>query len=152
MPGVPGGPRVVIDDDAADAAEVPIAFVAVTVNVYVVLGVSPVIMMVPESAWSTAPVFPPGLEVAVYCVIVEPPLDAGAVKRITAAACPAAAASLIPGAPGIVAPVEEAVEVTVGVEVATSPRTTGPVLSAVPPLHAARTITAPMSIAVIAIH
>jgi hypothetical protein len=49
---------------AALAALVPIALVAVTVNVYVVFSVSPVISIEPEPAWLRVPVMPPGLLVA----------------------------------------------------------------------------------------
>jgi hypothetical protein len=57
--------------DAADAAEVPLLLLAVTVNVYAVPPVRPetVIGLVDE-----VPVNPPGLEVAVKLVIVEPPV------------------------------------------------------------------------------
>jgi hypothetical protein len=69
-------PYVVSDADTGEAIEVPFAFVAVTVNVYVP-AVSPVTFMVP--AWDAVPVPPAGLEVAVYVVIGEPPSN-GAVN------------------------------------------------------------------------
>jgi hypothetical protein len=50
---------------AAEAAPVPIALVAVTVNVYAVLVVKPETVMVPEPACESVPVIPPGLDVAV---------------------------------------------------------------------------------------
>jgi len=50
---------------AALAALVPIALVAVTVNVYVVFSVRPEISIEPEPAWLIVPVIPPGLLVAV---------------------------------------------------------------------------------------
>ena len=43
---------------------------------------------------------PPGIEVAVYEVIVEPPLEAGAEKLMVALRFPVAVAALIVGAPG----------------------------------------------------
>ena len=51
--------------EAADATEVPIAFVAVTVNVYKVEGDSPVTKIVPEPACVIVAVIPPGEDVAV---------------------------------------------------------------------------------------
>jgi hypothetical protein len=48
------------------------------------------------------PVSPPGLLVAVYCVIVAPPLNAGAVK-LTVACCPLVVTAPIVGAPGTTA-------------------------------------------------
>jgi hypothetical protein len=56
--------------DAADAVDVPLALVAVTVNVYAVPLVNPetVIGLAP------VPVNDPGDEVAVKVVIVEPPV------------------------------------------------------------------------------
>ena len=50
MFGAPGAPSGVIDDDGADATEVPAAFVAVTVNVYGVPAVSSVTVIFPEPA------------------------------------------------------------------------------------------------------
>ena len=52
------------DADAADAAELPTPFVAVTVNVYAVPGVRPVTVMVPEP--EPEPVPPLGIDVDVY--------------------------------------------------------------------------------------
>jgi hypothetical protein len=56
--------------EAADAVDVPLAFVAVTVNVYAVLGDSPdtVIGLAP------VPVNPPGLDVAVKVDTAAPPV------------------------------------------------------------------------------
>jgi hypothetical protein len=45
----------------------------------------------------------PGVETAVYEVITDPPLLAGAVKETVAVVCPVAVAVPIVGAPGIVA-------------------------------------------------
>jgi len=50
IPGTPGGPRMVTGADGADGAEVPAAFVAVTVNVYGVPAVSPATVICPEPA------------------------------------------------------------------------------------------------------
>jgi hypothetical protein len=129
MPGAPGGPNVVTDADGADASEVPEAFVAVTVNVYAVLGASPVTVMVPAAAPDRVPVFPPGLDVAVYFVIGEPPSDVGAVKRrTTTSGEPVAATCVISGAPGTVAAVKVNVAVPVCVPwVAVTAHVAGPV-------------------------
>jgi len=97
--GAPGGLDVVTEAEALDGPEVPAALVAVTVKVYGVLAVSPVTVMVPEPSWFTMPVLPPGLDVALYEVIGEPPLDDGAVKA-TVAVNPVAVAAPIVGAPG----------------------------------------------------
>jgi len=50
---------------AALATEVPIEFVAVTVNVYDVAAVNPVTDIVPEPACDNVFVIPPGLDVEV---------------------------------------------------------------------------------------
>jgi len=63
--GAPGVVEVVMEPDAADASEVPIAFVAVTVNVYGVAGDNPVSEIVPEPACVMVAVILPGFEVAV---------------------------------------------------------------------------------------
>ena len=60
---------------------------------------SPPTLMVPEPAWDKMPVFPPGLDVAVYLVIAEPPLDDGAVNATVAESGPVAVAAPIEGAP-----------------------------------------------------
>jgi hypothetical protein len=130
MPGAPGGPNVVTDADGADASEVPEAFVAVTVNVYAVLRVSPVTDRVPAAAPDRVPVFPPGLDVAVYFVIGEPPSDVGAVKRrtTTSRVIRCAATCVISGAPGTVAAVKVNVAVPVCVPwVAVTAHVAGPV-------------------------
>ena len=56
--------------EALDESEVPLAFVAVTVNVYAVPFVSPETVIGEDPV----PVSPPGEEVAVNVVIVEPPV------------------------------------------------------------------------------
>jgi hypothetical protein len=86
-----------------DDALVPIAFVAVTENVYVVPLTSPV-TVIGEPLLEA--VKPPVLEVAVYVVIADPPLLAGAVNVIVAEPFPAVAETLV-GAPGVVAGVTE---------------------------------------------
>jgi hypothetical protein len=50
---------------AALAALVPAELVAVTVNVYEVVGAKPETVMVPEPAWLSVPVIPLGEDVAV---------------------------------------------------------------------------------------
>jgi hypothetical protein len=85
---------------AEDAGDVPIAFVAVTVNVYAVPLLKPetVIGLEPPDA-----VTPPGLDVTVKLVIAEPPLFAGAEKVTDAEALPAVAVPIV-GASGGLAP------------------------------------------------
>ena len=55
--------------DAADAAEVPFALVAVTVNVYAVFGLRPPTVM----GLDPVPVNPPGDDVAVYVDTAKSP-------------------------------------------------------------------------------
>ena len=62
--------------------------------------------MVPLPAWDMVPVMFPGLEVAVYDVIAEPPSEAGAVKGTDAWPFPAVAVPMV-GASGTVAGVTE---------------------------------------------
>jgi hypothetical protein len=81
--------------EAADAGPVPIAFVAVTVNVYAVPFARPVTV---QGEVAHVPVCPPD-EVAVYEVIAEPPSLAGAVKLTVAWPLPAVAVPIV-GAPG----------------------------------------------------
>ena len=57
-------------------------------------------VMVPAPAWFTVPVIPPGFDVAVYEVIAEPPLEAGAVNATVADVAPVAVTAPIVGAPG----------------------------------------------------
>jgi hypothetical protein len=85
--------------EAAEGADVPIALVAVTVNVYMV-GLSSPLTATGEDA--PVPVIDPGLEVAVYPVIADPPLSEGAVKATVADVVPVAVAVPIVGAPGTV--------------------------------------------------
>jgi hypothetical protein len=67
-----------------EAAPVPAALVAVTVNVYEVPFVSPVTVIGEEVP---VPV-PPGLPITVYVVMVEPPSVSGAPKETVASASP----------------------------------------------------------------
>jgi hypothetical protein len=90
----------VTEFDAEDAAPVPIAFVAVTVNVYAVP------LLKPETVNGLEPpvaVKPPGLDVTVKPVIAEPPLSAGAEKVTDAEASPPVAVPIV-GASGGLAP------------------------------------------------
>lgn len=114
--GAVGAPTVVTELEAVDAAEVPAEFVAVTVNVYAVPAVKPVIAIVPLPACEIDPVIPPGDEVAVYEVIVAPPLEVGAVNETFAVVAPVDVAVTDVGelgAPTVVAELEalEAAEV-----------------------------------------
>jgi hypothetical protein len=79
--GAPAAAGVALND-AADAADVPPAFVAVTVNVYAVPFVRP------NTVHASGPlvhehVLAPGFAVTVYPVIVKPPLDVGTVHDTT---------------------------------------------------------------------
>jgi len=85
--------------DAADGADVPIALVAVTVNVYDVELLRPLTVTGEDAP---VPVIDPGLEVAVYPVIADPPLSDGAVKATLADVAVATVAVPIVGAPGTV--------------------------------------------------
>ena len=82
---------------AALAGLVPVALVAVTVNVYDVPAVKPETVMGEDAA---VPVNPPGLDVAVYPVMAEPPLFVGAVNATEAEDTPAVAVPIV-GAPGL---------------------------------------------------
>jgi hypothetical protein len=95
--GVPGSVLRVTAAEAADAADVPTALVAVTVNVYAVPLVRPV--TVADVAPVVVIVRPPGAAVTVYPVTAEPPSLAGAVHDTTAAVFPAVAVTPV-GTPG----------------------------------------------------
>ena len=78
--GAPGTVASVVTElDAVEYTEAPKLFLAVTVNVYAVPGDKPPIVIVPLPAWDSVPSRFPGLEMAVYAVIVSPPLYKGAV-------------------------------------------------------------------------
>ena len=100
--GAVGAPTVVVELEALEATEVPAELVALTVNVYEVPALSPVIAIVPLPACEIDPMKPPGEEVAVYEVIAAPPFDAGAVKETFAVVAPVAVATTDVGAPGAV--------------------------------------------------
>jgi hypothetical protein len=89
------GAGVVIELDAADAADVPLAFVAVTVKVYEVDELRPEIVIGEDPV----PVAPPGLAVAVKVVAVAPITDA--VYATVAVVELVAVAVLIVGGTGI---------------------------------------------------
>ena len=95
-PGVVIGIIALLDPEAT---LVPTALVAVTVNVYVVPFVSPVIVNGDEPPVA---VKPPVLEETVYIVIGELPSLAGALKVMVAWPLPAVAVPIV-GAPGTVA-------------------------------------------------
>ena len=83
----------------ADALEVPVALVAVTVNVYAVPLVRPDTVELTPVVLRPVQAGHAGDDVIVYPVIGEPPLLAGAVQVTTA--CPFPALALTPvGAPG----------------------------------------------------
>jgi hypothetical protein len=86
--------------DQPDQPDVPTAFDAFTLNLYEVPAVSPVTVTVPEPDWETVPVIPPDSDVAVYCVIGDPPLDAGAVKATVTEVDPVTVTAPIAGVPG----------------------------------------------------
>ena len=96
-PGAVTGALGVVAALATDAGEVPAALVEVTVNVYAVPLVSPVIVAV--IAPVVVAVLPPGAAVIVYSMIREPPSLTGAVQDTAASALPAVAKTLV-GATG----------------------------------------------------
>jgi hypothetical protein len=91
---------VVIELDAADAADVPFAFDAVTVNVYEVEPVKPETVIGLDDP---VPVIPPGLDVAVYVVATAPKV--AGVNATVAVLEPVAVAVPIVGVCGIAAEV-----------------------------------------------
>ena len=99
--GAPGtvGALGVTGDEAADGAPVPTLFAAVTTNVYAVPLVKP--LTTTDVAPEIVAVAPPGVAVAVYEVIGEPPLFEGATHDTVAAPFPATAVTAV-GAPGTV--------------------------------------------------
>jgi hypothetical protein len=101
MVGAPGVVAGVTLLDAADGAPAPTALVAVTVKVYAVPFVRPLTVIDVHGA-AHVPVMLAGDDVAVYEVIAEPPLDAGAVNVTVACALPRVALPMA-GAPGTVA-------------------------------------------------
>ena len=98
-PGTVAGAFGVTLFDGAEAALLPTAFVAITVNVYVVPFVRPVsVADVPV----TVALAPTGLEDTVYEVMALPPSLSGAVQETVAEASPAVAVTPV-GALGTVA-------------------------------------------------
>jgi hypothetical protein len=97
--GAPGTLHVVILLLAELAALVPMAFVAVTVNVYAVPVVRPETVIGEEAP---VPVILPGLDVTVYPVIAEPPSLVEAVNVTEAVVAPVAVAVPITGILGAV--------------------------------------------------
>ena len=83
--------------------------------------VNPVIAIVPLPACEIDPVTPPGDEVAVYEVIVAPPVDAGAVNETFAVVAPVAVAVIEVGAPGAVAATAPATKLVVSTQDETVP-------------------------------
>jgi hypothetical protein len=94
--GAPGTLAGVTLFEGADVGPIPAAFVAVTVKVYGVPLVSPVTV---RGDVGPLAVMLPGDDLAVYDVMGEPPLDAGAVNVTVACAFPAVATPIV-GAPG----------------------------------------------------
>ena len=97
--GAPGTFAGVTPELDPEETLVPIAFVAVTVKVYVTPFVRPVIVVVELAVLE---VNPPGEDVTVYEVIAEPPLDTGAENVIVASPFPRVAVPIV-GASGVVA-------------------------------------------------
>ena len=80
--GALGTVRGVMEADAEDAVEVPATFVAVTVNVYAVPLVNPVKVHVSAFTFvQPAGGVTAGEEVTEYPVMVDPPLEAGALHE-----------------------------------------------------------------------
>jgi len=97
-----GAPGTVDGTTAAEAEETapePLAFVAVTVNVYEVPFVRPVTVQV---VVAVVQVNEPGVEVTVYELIAAPPVETGAAHDTTDDAFPAPVALTAVGAPGTV--------------------------------------------------
>ena len=74
--GAPGAVAGVAGIDEADAAPLPAAFVAVTVNVYATPLVRPATV---HDMIALVQVFRPGFDVTVYCMISLPPSESGIV-------------------------------------------------------------------------
>jgi hypothetical protein len=68
--------------------------------------VSPVTVIEPLPDWLTEPIIKPGVEVAVYEVMVAPPFDNGAVNATVAEVPLAVVTAPIVGAPGATADTE----------------------------------------------
>ena len=101
--GAPGGAAGTAAPEAAEATDVPSAFVAVTVNVYEVPLVRPATVHEVDEADEVVHVFDPGDDVTVYPVIVDIPSSAGAVHVTTDWALPFEVAETPVGGSGTVA-------------------------------------------------
>ena len=97
--GAPGTVTGVTEFEADEAVPVPTAFLAVAVNVYAVPLVRPVTV---NGELAPVAVIPPGIDVTVYPVIGDPPVEDGGVKLTVAWALPGVAVPIV-GAPGTVA-------------------------------------------------
>jgi hypothetical protein len=91
---------VVVAEFEVAAVEVPIAFVAVTANVYAMPGCRPSKVKVPPVACVSVFVMPSGVDVAVYEVTTEPLFESGAPKLTVALRLPVAVARTLVGAEG----------------------------------------------------
>jgi len=95
--GAPGGAAGTAAPEAAEATDVPSAFVAVTVNVYEVPLVRPATV---QEVDEVVHVFDPGDDVTVYPVIADIPSSAGADHETTDWALPFEVADTPVGASG----------------------------------------------------
>ena len=96
MTGGPGTVAGVTLFDMADGALLPTALVAVTVKAYAVPLAKPITLIEVHGA-TQLPAMPDGAEIAVYPLIVAPPLLAGAVKVMIALALPGVADTPVGG-------------------------------------------------------
>jgi hypothetical protein len=94
--GDPGTVEGVTEFEAELGKLLPVAFIAITVNVYAVPLASPVTVIGLAEPFT---LILPGFEVAVYPVIADPPLLAGAVNATVACVFPFVAVPIV-GAPG----------------------------------------------------
>ena len=92
--GAPGTVDGMAPTDAEDEIPVPIKLVAATVNVYEVPFTRPVTVI---GELDAVPVKPPGVDVAMYEVMDEPPFETGAVKLTDAFPFPAVALPIVGG-------------------------------------------------------
>ena len=95
---VVAGAAGVTEFDALDAALVPYALVAATVHVWAVPLLSPETVIGLDDP---VPVIAPGLHVAVYPVMADPPVLPGAVKATDADPSPAVAVPMVGAAEGV---------------------------------------------------
>jgi len=97
--------------DGSDTTDSPATFVAITVNVYAVPFVNPVIVHDVAGAF-TVHEPPPGPAVTVYDVTGEPPSSAGAVHDTVAEPSPGTAVTFVAG-PGTFAATNDSIAPTV---------------------------------------